>query len=258
MTQKNYNVTGKERKALVNKIAEFTGKNAVYLGMPTVSFKVGPFEVSRTGILTWEEDAGEEAENLVKDLQEAGFTAEEDRCTALAIVPETAQNAAETAENIPVEDGDGEHNNENALETTQGALEQLSISLPDDLTDEQFALLSRLIEGKETLLKHAFKADSVPVERSDGKLTFPWFTASDGAHTEVFMVFLTHLIKFAKKASRVTVHDQPVENEKFAFRVFLIRLDLIGTEYKMARKILLENLTGNSAWKDGDPKKQAV
>ena len=47
----------------------------------------------------------------------------------------------------------------------------------------------------------------------------------------------------------------PVGNEKFAFRCFVIRIGMVGAEYKKARKILLENLTGNSSWKNGAPEK---
>lgn len=41
------------------------------------------------------------------------------------------------------------------------------------------------------------------------------------------------------------------DNEKFAMRLFLIRLGFIGDEYKTARRILLRNLTGNSSWRSG-------
>jgi hypothetical protein len=44
-----------------------------------------------------------------------------------------------------------------------------------------------------------------------------------------------------------------VENEKYAFRCFLIRLGFVGTEYKAERKTLLKNLSGNSAFKNGAP-----
>ena len=50
---------------------------------------------------------------------------------------------------------------------------------------------------------------------------------------------------------QVTATEKPVENEKYAFRCFLLRLGFIGSEYKAERKILLKNLTGSSAFKDG-------
>jgi len=40
------------------------------------------------------------------------------------------------------------------------------------------------------------------------------------------------------------------ENEKYTFRTWLLRLGLIGDEFKTARQHLLANLEGNIAWKD--------
>lgn len=243
MAQKNYNVTGTERKALVNKVAELTGENPVYLGMPTVSFKVGPFEISRTGILRWEDWADEAAKKLTADLKNAGFVAEGEEDTA--------------TEKIPTEELTPEEDTAPSEETEQAEGTALSISIPDDMTDTQFALLLRLVQGKETLLKHAFNTDDLNIVRENGKITFPWFEASDGEHTKAYTLFVTMLKAMAKKAKRVVVHDKPVENEKFSFRVFLIRLGMIGDDYKEARKILLENLTGNSAWKSGHKPEKA-
>ena len=42
------------------------------------------------------------------------------------------------------------------------------------------------------------------------------------------------------------------DNEKYTFRCFLLRLGIIGAEYKTTRKILLRNLTGNSAFRHID------
>ena len=44
--------------------------------------------------------------------------------------------------------------------------------------------------------------------------------------------------------------EKMVENEKYAFRCFLLQLGFIGDEYKAARRVLLKNLTGNGAWKN--------
>jgi hypothetical protein len=55
----------------------------------------------------------------------------------------------------------------------------------------------------------------------------------------------------ARNAKRVTATEKEVDNEKYAFRCFLLRLGFIGAEYKTERKILLKNLTGSSAFKNG-------
>ena len=49
-----------------------------------------------------------------------------------------------------------------------------------------------------------------------------------------------------------------MDNEKYAFRCFLLRLGFIGNEYKSQRKILLRNLTGSSAFKSGSRKEVAT
>lgn len=140
---------------------------------------------------------------------------------------------------------------ETKAEETDADDNHLTISVPDDLTGAQFDTLTKVVESKATLLKHAFKTDNVNLEREDGKINFPWFAASDGDHTNGYTIFLQKLICFAKEAKRVTAQDHPVENEKYAFRTWLLRLGLIGPEYKGARRVLLENLTGSSAFRDG-------
>ena len=61
-------------------------------------------------------------------------------------------------------------------------------------------------------------------------------------------------LRIAKEAKRVTATEKPADNEKYAFRCFLLRLGFIGNEYKTYRKILLKNLTGSAAFKSGAKK----
>lgn len=62
----------------------------------------------------------------------------------------------------------------------------------------------------------------------------------------------------ARNQKRVTAKEKETDNEKYAFRCFLLRLGFIGNEYKVARKILLRNLTGSSAFRSGQPKEVEV
>ena len=61
----------------------------------------------------------------------------------------------------------------------------------------------------------------------------------------------------AQKQKRAVAKEKAVENEKYAFRCFLLRLGMIGDDYKTSRKILLQNLTGSSAFKCGHRKEAA-
>lgn len=62
----------------------------------------------------------------------------------------------------------------------------------------------------------------------------------------------------AKKQKRITATAKEVDNEKYAFRCFLLRLGFIGEEYKAARKILLSKLNGSSAFKSVVAKQEEV
>ena len=54
----------------------------------------------------------------------------------------------------------------------------------------------------------------------------------------------------AKTQKRISPHRKDVENEKYAFRCFLLRLGFIGEQFKDDRKELLKYLSGNSAFKE--------
>jgi len=57
------------------------------------------------------------------------------------------------------------------------------------------------------------------------------------------------LCKLAQSQQRVNAKERVVENERYALRVFLLRLGFIGPEYKASRSILLRNLSGSAAFK---------
>ena len=56
------------------------------------------------------------------------------------------------------------------------------------------------------------------------------------------------------KQKRITAKPKENENEKYAFRCFLLRLGFIGDEYKADRKLLLSKLNGSSSFKNGAKK----
>ncbi len=58
---------------------------------------------------------------------------------------------------------------------------------------------------------------------------------------------ISHQALVQKGASRTKTQST---NEKYTFRTWLLRLGLIGDEFKTARHHLLKNLDGNIAWRD--------
>ena len=138
--------------------------------------------------------------------------------------------------------------------------QRLELSFPNDLTGDQLKNLRRTIESKSVLIKAAFGTESTDIKVTDEKITFPWFRV-DSSYDEslAYMLFLTKLISFAKDLKRANnVSPERPENLKYTFRCFLLRLGFIGDPYKGARKILLRNLTGSSAFLHGKKAKDLL
>ena len=138
--------------------------------------------------------------------------------------------------------------------TSEDEPEALTISMPRDFfTEQSMNNLLQLIANKETLLKHAFETESLAINECEETIEFPWFTIKQDGDADAYAKFITMLCEFAKNLQRVVNKPDASDNEKYAFRCFLLRLGMIGADYKAARKVLLRNLTGSSAFRHGKP-----
>lgn len=207
------------RKALVRAISEFTGAKAKYLGMPSAAYQIDYFTVTKEGDLEFDDRAdSEEIENLIEHLAGQGF------------LVETKQEETETEE-------------------TTG----LTISMPLDKV--AVGNLTKLLDAKGSLIRKALGVTDIRIEISEDKVSFPWFeTIPSPEELDAYTKFIAALCEMSVKAKRVTAKEKEVDNDKYAFRCFLLRLGFIGAEFKAERKILLQNLTGSAAFKSGAKK----
>lgn len=240
-----FNRTGAERKALVQAMGEILGVKPRYLGMPTAAYEVDYFHIDKTGAVEFDDRAdSKEIENLMERLAERGI---------IAAPVETAQEGG-TAEET------AEPNHAGQPETApQEANVGLTVAMPrDSFTDAALGNLRKLVDAKGSLIKKALAASSLPIEVDGEKVSFPWF--AEGQYSEsvkAYTHFIAALCDMARNQKRITATEKKVENEKYAFRCFLLRLGFIGAEYKGERKILLKNLSGSSAFKNGERKEAA-
>lgn len=219
----NYNVTGNERKKLVKLISEITEVPSKYLGVPSCAYQVGPYHIGKDGELTFDNELDQDKiKTLMKKLQEAEFEAE---------VDEPTPAEAETEET------------------------GLIVQIPkDSLSDEDLEKLAKLLDAKGNLIKKALDVDALPIESDEERISFPWFSKLPNPdEIKAYSQFITKLCEMAKTQKRITVKEKEVDNEKYAFRCFLLRLGFIGEEFKTHRKILLQHLSGSSAFKGGAP-----
>jgi len=245
----NYNVTGNERKALVKVISETTGEKAVYKFTPTYNYEIGELTVTRYGILIIPD--GVDGTAVIEALSAAGFEYEavgteetETDKTEATTEPETEEEPAEEPEETSDELQDDDADN-----YSEEDLLELTVELP--LEKVAVGNLTKLLEAKGSLIKEALGVDDLSYEIREDRIAFPWFKTVAPDEARAYTHFIAALCKMAKEAKRVTAKDTPVDNPKYAFRCFLLRLGFIGAEYKADRKILLKNLSGNSSWKNG-------
>ena len=134
--------------------------------------------------------------------------------------------------------------------------DSLSISLPRTLfTEMALQNLDALLLSKGRLIRHAFDIWEASYTLTNDRITFAWLHGTITDETaKAYAEFISKLCEMARTQKRVTAKEKIVDNEKYAFRCFLLRLGMIGNAYKVSRKILLQNLTGSSAFKSGHRK----
>ena len=242
----------RNRKELVNDISEILEEKAQYMKMPTCAYQIGNYTIAKDGTLTWDADSSY-AELLLQKLAEKGWNMIFTLGTGYEEEPQPEQPCEESMETES--DATGEAAEEpDSRETVEpdATPTDFCIELPKDaLTDTGAANLNRIIESKGNLFMKALDAKKLTYEITPEKIRFPWFHFSgEPEEATAYAQLITALVKMANESKRITAKERTVENEKYAFRCFLLRLGFIGDEYKASRKILLKNLNGNSAFRD--------
>ena len=214
-----FTLKSKQRPKLAQEIGNILGTALHYERVPSCAYDIAGYRLDKEGVLHIPEGAEETTKDLIRQLRERGF-----------------QDDAEVTEEVPVQE------------------DKLTIGIPrESLTDTALENLQKIIANKQTLFQRAFWMDSTEIEITDEKINFTWFPYTvDGDEIAAYTQFISRLCDMARDAKRVSSKPTETDNDKYAFRCFLLRLGFIGKEYKTARKILLRNLTGNSASRYGE------
>ena len=248
-----FEMNGRKRKELVNAISEITGARAVYKFMPTCTYEIGSYTVNKDGSLDTGNYDKAEVRELITALADKGFVCNEEGVEIAAETPTQHDTVAVTETKEVSEEPEATAHTATQPDTAETAesVDRFSISMRRDFFDEaMFSKLDRLIESKSELFKMAFKTDDLSYEKSDDRVTFAWFPwTGDSDEGVAYSTFIDMLTKHIKEQKRVNAKHTQTENPKFAMRVFLIRLGMVGDEFKVTRKILLRNLKGSSAFR---------
>ena len=208
-----FGLTGNERKKLAWAVAMIIGTTAEYQYMPTCAYKIGEcYTVTKAGDLEISDQADrKETERLLAELASRGYA-----------VPDT----------------------------TEPEFKGLTVQMPADFfTEHTLGNLRQICENKVALFQAAFQTDSLDIIPSDEKVEFPWFTVEQDGDADAYCTFISMLCEFAKNQSRINRKPDTSDNPKYTMRCFLIRLGMVGAEFKAARKVILRHLSGNSAFR---------
>jgi len=283
------NVKGKERQAMVAEISKILDLPVNYTGVPKCEYHVGNYVIDKEGTITGElnlnlmiklEERGYEAEksesfhlitprgtllirerfDTAEQAEQAGYgmyfshqgrgiftrpVEGEENSVTFAMVgemfekidtPEVDEIPAPMEADEPADNG------------------RLAIEYPlEGFTPETRINLERLVASKDVLIKKALGVSELPIIELDTALSFPWFPAdAEGDTVNAYAQFITALCDTAKKKSRVVAKPQEsFENERFAMRVWMIGLGLVGSEYGLCRKQMMTGLEGDSGFRYG-------
>ena len=220
----HFNVKGESRKAMVTAIEKEIGGKARYLGVPSCAYEIGSYTVGRNGELEFGD---------FDDIDEVAPIVD-------ACVMATGITPAEWEENKDAEETE-----------TEGAME-LTVTIP--FAKVNVGNLTSLLDAKGSLIKDALGITDLRFEMNEDSVSFPWFSKVEPEEAMTYTKFITAICEMTMKQKRITAKPKENENEKYAFRCFLLRLGFIGDEYKADRKLLLSKLNGSSAFKSGAKK----
>lgn len=284
MMKKNYSVTGPARKEMAQVVGQAAGITPVYMKMPTCAYAIGGILINRSGELLWDECTdGDTIRKVMEALERAGYTAEEEAATEEA-QPEAAaetEEHEEAAEEAATEATEGET-------AADPEPVELTVSVPASRhTGNSLRNLVNLIYTRAGLINKAlgtsFAAEQGLVEalgENEGLRTAEDFRKAVAAYEDdhgpalsgititpeeisfsslpettdpdrlkAFTELTAMMNKQALDQKRIQAKAVNEENEKYALRIWLTRLGMNGAEYKTTRKILMENLSGHSAFR---------
>ncbi len=247
-------VAGRERKEVAGIIAGHFGTQAAYKGAPGFEYLIAEptgreWLVDKAGMIITqgaEEDHVAEMFAVFKVLEENGVTV-----------------VGQAAVNIPTEGHSGVtlRNLVNILASKERLIAKamgtpgmvfISREMVEAVNTVRLKTVEDFLEaaGSEALPGLVITKDTIALR---------CFAAT--LNPEAIQAYIQFVLA-ANKMAMAQKHSSPREmepdNEKYHFRVWLLRLGFIGDEYSVARKLFLDRLSGNTAFKTVEQAEEAV
>ncbi|MDR3540686.1 MAG: hypothetical protein P4L69_06905 [Desulfosporosinus sp.] len=250
----SFKLIGLERKQIASVIAETLGEEVKYQGPPTFAYLRSGWMIDRSGVITFPEIEDKQIlRTVLEALKTAGVTAEGNGTVTISL------NA---------NDGNSLRNTVNLIWSKQNlirkALDRQTDIVPESLVNTINAVPIDSLEEFAEVINKAIDAGTIEEESQlefdlvDKTISFSFFNAS--LNTEEVLAFITlcqQLNEQGKKQKFSSTKQRESTNDRYSFRCYLLKLGFIGEEYKVARKVLLSRLDGNTSFRTPEAQQAA-
>jgi len=253
----SFKVTGLERKRIIAIIADVFIEDVEYQGPPTFAYKTtSGWTIDRHSVITTPEiliDGQETLREVLDALKTAGAIAE-GNLTVILLMDAHTGNTLRNLVNLIF-------SKQNLI---QKALAHQEAIIPDSLVTTINAVPIDTLDDFSNIVNTAIDAgtiigeSSLDIDMANKTLSFSFFNASlEAQEIHAFGTFCWSLNEQAKQQKFSSTRQRESTNDRYSMRCYLLKLGFIGEEYKVARKILLARLDGDSAFRTPDAKQAA-
>ena len=249
-----------DRKALVKRLGELTGEKPRYTGVPKCAYETSEFTVLKDGTLECSDGASEAVINtlLTEEFirgRENSFEEENAQEMAVMTAESTVQEGEGVTVSVPTENHDvNSLRNLINLVYTRASLLNKSLGTGFRVEEDVIEALKELPENaKVTDVMYCIGEDETEgIQIDESRITFGPLPDDTPEKVRAFTELVAKMNRQALTQNRIQAKAVKDESEKYALRIWLIRMGMNGPEYKEARKVLMQNLSGNAAFRNDE------
>jgi len=262
-----YAMAVESRKGLVKRVGELAGVRPKYMGVPSCAYQIGTYTVEKDGTLSVEEEDTDMAvintlisegmiEGTSADIMQ-GSTEMEDH-EEQEDQPEQGDSPTLLNVSFPMSQHTGVslcnllnliYSRGHLISKATGADFHVDFGLIETLKDDfcggAMEDMVRAIADYED--KHGNSISGLTMTSEE--LTFTGFHPVDADHADTYTKLASKMNAQALTQKRIQAKTVDETNEKYAMRTWLVRIGMGGDEFKTARKILMQNLSGHTAFR---------
>jgi hypothetical protein len=241
-------VAGRERKEVAGLIAGHFGVQAEYLGAPCFGYLITDtacreWRIDKSGIVTtqWRsEDNAAEMFAILKTLADNGVEASGQVAVTLSAEGHNGVSLRNLVNILAAK--------ERLIAKAMGVAGQSFIAQP-----VVAAINAARLRTVDDFLEAAGDEDCPGIKITKDNITFRWFAATlDPDAIQAYIQFAFAVNKMALTQKHSSPHETDTKNEKYTFRVWLLRLGFIGEGYKSSRALFLNRLCGNGSFRTAE------